>query len=173
MSGSVRIALIVARARNGVIGRDGTLPWQLSDDLATFKKLTRGKPLIMGRRTWQSLPRRPLPGRPNLVLTRDWQFNAPGAHVFSEFAAALAASKSMAVAQPVDEVMVIGGEALYRDALGIADRLYVTDVDAAPEGDAYFPEFEEADFDLTEIGSWPVNDRNDHAFTITQYDRKR
>lgn len=172
MSTSIRLALIVARARNGVIGKDGTLPWKLQDDLASFKRLSRGKPLLMGRKTWESLPRRPLPGRPNLVLTRDWSFQAPGGHVYSDFASGIAAAKGLATAKAVDEVMIIGGEALYRDALPFADCLYVTEVDAEPEGDAFFPDFDEAAFDVSELEAWAADDRNDHAFAIKQFVRK-
>ena len=126
----------IARARNGVIGRDGTLPWRLKSDLANFRAVTMGKPVIMGRKTWDSLPKKPLPGRKNIVLSRDRDFRAEGAWSFSDFPAALAAARAMAAADGADEVSVIGGAALYALALPLADRLYLTEVDCAPQGDA-------------------------------------
>ena len=171
MTEPVRIALIVARARNGVIGKDNELPWHLSDDLKNFKQLTRAKPLIMGRKTWQSLPKRPLPGRPNLVLSRDTKFLAPGSHVFASLEPALAAARSLSSVGGHVEVMIIGGFGLYRDALPIVDRLYLTEVDAAPDGDTVFPDFDEADFKSSELGSWPAGEGNEHAFTIRVLDR--
>lgn len=172
MSSSIRIAMIVARGRNGVIGRDNELPWRLSDDMANFRKVTRAKPLIMGRKTWESFPRRPLPGRPNLVLTRDATFQAPEAHVYSNLSTALAAARGMAKTAGVDEIMILGGQALYTEALPLIDRLYLTEVDAAPEGDAVFPDFDESLFDASDLGSWQAGDGNDHAFTIKVLDRR-
>ena len=134
---SVKLCLIVARARNGAIGKDGDLPWRLSDDLAHFKTTTRGCPVIMGRKTWESLPIQPLPGRDNIVLSRDGQYGAPHARVYTRMPAAIAAARALAVAASKSEFFVVGGEAIYAAALPFADRLYITEVDteqADPRG---------------------------------------
>ena len=105
-----KLTLVVAVAKNGVIGRDGALPWRLSSDMKRFKAATMGKPVLMGRKTWDSLPRKPLPGRQNLILTRDSDFKADGAWVYTDLAAMIAAARAMAEAAGVDEACVIGGE---------------------------------------------------------------
>ncbi|WP_417491251.1 dihydrofolate reductase [Maricaulis sp.] len=134
-----RICLIVARGRNGVIGSDGDLPWRLSSDLKHFKAVTSGKPIIMGRKTWDSLPRRPLPGRLNIVVTRQADFIAEGGQVAGDLTAALAHALAQAHLDEVDEVFVIGGAQIYAAALDHAHRLYITEVDAEPDGDVAFP----------------------------------
>lgn len=136
------LSVIVAMADNRVIGKDGALPWRLSDDLKRFKALTMGHPIVMGRKTWDSIGR-PLSGRTNIVLTRDPAFRAEGASVAHSFEAALEAASA---AEGGDEVFVIGGEAVYREALGRCDRIYLTEVRGAFDGDARFPEFERAAF---------------------------
>lgn len=171
MSVPVRLALIVARARNGVIGRDNSLPWRLADDMAHFRKVTRGKPLIMGRKTWDSFPRRPLPGRPNLVLTRDTLFQAPGGFVYASLPAAIAAAKGMATASGADEVMILGGQAVYTETLPMVDRLYLTEVDADVQGDAVFPDFDESEFEINELARFSAGENNEHAYRILQLDR--
>lgn len=160
----VALSLIVARGRNGVIGREGALPWKLSSDMARFKAITMGKPVLMGRKTWDSLPAkfRPLPGRSNIVLTRDPSFSAPDAWAFSDLAAAIAAAKAMAAADGVDEFNVIGGAALYAETLPLADRLYITEVDAAPSGDAVFPAFDETRFREISSEHVPAGAKDDH-----------
>jgi dihydrofolate reductase len=134
-----RVALIAVVAQNGAIGRDNALLWHLPEDLRHFRETTRGKSVIMGRRTWESLPPafRPLPGRRNVVLTRDGAFAAPGAIVANTLAEALAAAGD-------GEVFVIGGGDLYRQTLPVAHRLYLTEVAAAADGDAFFPTIEAA-----------------------------
>ncbi len=134
-----KLTLVVAVAKNGVIGRNGDLPWRLSSDLKRFKAATMGKPVLMGRKTWESLPRKPLPGRANLVLTRDASFVAEGARVFASINAALAAARAIAQTDGVGEVCVIGGAQLYEATLPLADRIVLTEVALSPEGDAYFP----------------------------------
>lgn len=134
---SPKITFVVAVAKNGVIGRGGDLPWRLSSDMKRFKAATMGKPVLMGRKTWESLPKRPLPGRQNLVLTRDAAYVAEGAWVYSDLAAMLAAARAMAEAAGVEEACVIGGAQLYNETLPFADRIILTEVDLAPEGDAY------------------------------------
>jgi dihydrofolate reductase len=127
-----RLTLIAAVTQNGVIGRDNKLPWRLSEDLKHFKALTMGHPMIMGRKTWESLPGK-LPGRPHIVVTRNPAYQADGATVVTSLQAAVAA------AGDVDEVFVIGGAELYAQAFEFADRLQLTEIDADFEGDAHFP----------------------------------
>lgn len=131
-----KLTLVVAVAKNGVIGRDGDLPWRLSSDMKRFKAATMGKPVLMGRKTWDSLPRKPLPGRQNLILTRDADFEAEGAWVYTDVHAMLATARAMAEAAGVDEACVIGGAQLYNAVLQQADRIVLTEVDLAPDGDA-------------------------------------
>ena len=130
-----RIAFVVAVARNGVIGRQGKLPWRISSDLKRFKAITMGKPVIMGRKTWESLPKRPLPGRVNIVITRGQSYQAQGAVVTTSVAEALARARQA----ESEEICVIGGSEIFREMLPMADRLYLTEVDLDPEGDVVFP----------------------------------
>ncbi|MEL6857165.1 MAG: dihydrofolate reductase [Pseudomonadota bacterium] len=171
MNASVKLCLIVARARNGVIGRDNDLPWRLSDDLKHFKATTKGCPVIMGRKTWESLPRRPLPGRDNIVLSRDGQYAAPGARVFTSIDTAIETGKALAAVKGKSEIFITGGSAIYAAALPFADRLYITEVDAEIDGDATFPDFDEADFVETQKECVAANEKNEFDFTIRRLDR--
>lgn len=170
------ISLVVARGRNGVIGHEGDLPWRLRSDLQRFKSITIGKPCLMGRKTWESLPLRPLPGRLNLVLTRDQSYEAEGmakgALVCATLDEAIEIARETAEEDNVDEICVIGGTALFEAALPRARRLYVTEVDAAPQGDARFPDFDPADW--TEVSSEPheAGEKDDHAFTFRVLERR-
>lgn len=134
----MKIALIVAASQNNVIGLDNQLPWHLPEDLQYFKAVTMGKPILMGRKTYDSIGR-PLPGRTNIVLTRDANWSAEGVVVVNDLDLAIAASEKACLAADVDELMIIGGEQIYRKFLPIADKLYLTKVEAVVEGDAYFP----------------------------------
>jgi dihydrofolate reductase len=167
---TVKIALVVARGTNNVIGVEGDLPWKLSSDLKRFKEITLGKPVIMGRKTWDSIGR-PLPGRPNIVVTRDANFMAGGASVYSNLEVAIAAARAMAIATGTREVCVIGGGELYAQTIDQADRLYVTEVTAAPVGDATFPPFLEANWTQVERRDFPSGPKDDHAFTMKVLDR--
>jgi dihydrofolate reductase len=138
-----RICLIAAVARNGVIGRDNKLPWHLPEDLKYFRAATWGKPIVMGRKTFESLGR-PLPGRTNIVLSRQSGLQLPGALVVGSPQEALRLAASQAALDGVDEIMVIGGDNLYGQLLGSADRLYLTRVELEPEGDAWFPAIDQA-----------------------------
>jgi len=138
----VKLALIAAMARNRVIGRDNAMPWHLPEDLRYFKATTLGKPIVMGRKTFDSLGR-PLPGRTNIVVSRQADLTLDGAQVFASIDDALNAARQQAQADGVDEVMVIGGDNLYRQTLERADRIYLTRIDSEPEGDAWFPDFDE------------------------------
>jgi dihydrofolate reductase len=134
------LCLIAALAQNRVIGCNNQLPWHLPADLKHFKALTLGKPIIMGRKTWDSLGR-PLPGRLNLVVSRQPDLQLPGAEVFASLAAAIERAEQWAAAEDADELMLIGGAQLYEQGLALAERLYLTRVGLSPEGDAWFPEF--------------------------------
>lgn len=137
------LAMIAALAENRVIGRDNQMPWHLPADLRHFKALTLGKPIIMGRKTWDSLGR-PLPGRLNLVVSRQSGLQLDGAETFTDLDAALLRAEQWAREQGAGELMLIGGAQLYEQALERAQRLYITRIDASPEGDAFFPAFDEA-----------------------------
>jgi dihydrofolate reductase len=132
------VSLVVAIAENGVIGRDGGLPWRLASDLKTFRRLTMGKPLIMGRRTFQSL-KKPLDGRDNIVVSRDPHLRAEGAIIEPSFEAALDRARICARARATDEIIVIGGTRVFADALAHARFIYKTEVHGSPAGDAHFP----------------------------------
>ncbi len=139
---TMHVSFVVAIAYNCVIGHDNGLPWKLSSDMAYFKRVTMGKPIIMGRKTWESLPRKPLPGRPNIVVTRDPAYAAEGAEVVTGTEAALERAFAHAAELGVEEVAVIGGAQLYAEMFDHATRLYITEVHAAPEGDVSFPAFD-------------------------------
>lgn len=169
------IALVVARARNGVIGREGDLPWTLRSDLQRFKAITLGKPCIMGRATWESLPLKPLPGRLNLVLSRDLSYEeqgkAKGAVVVSSLADAIDMARETAEDDGIDEICVIGGTALFEAALPRAKRLYITEVEAEPEGDAMFPAFDESLFRETLHERHDAGEKDDHPFVFRILER--
>jgi len=169
------IALVVARGRNGVIGREGDLPWSLRSDLQRFKAITLGKPCIMGRATWESLPLKPLPGRLNLVLTKDMSYDeqgkAKGAVVCTSLDEALDIARETAVDDGVGEVCVIGGAALFETVLPKAKRLYITEVDAAPDGDTWFPTFDESGYRELESERREPGEKDDHAFTFRILER--
>lgn len=171
-----KVALVVARARNGVIGTEGKLPWHLRSDLQRFKALTIGKPCIMGRKTWESLPLKPLPGRLNIVLTKDESYEteglAKGALVCTNLPEALSIARETAEEDGVDEVFIIGGTAIFAAALPRADRLYITEVEASPEGDAHFPAFDAAAYTQTFTEAHPAGEKDDHPFTFRTLDRK-
>jgi len=137
------LTLIAARGANGCIGQGGRLPWRVSADLKRFKQMTLGKPVLMGRKTWDSIGK-PLPGRDNLVLSRDPEFRAPGGWTYPSLETLLAAGRAIALAKGAAEVCVIGGAALYEATFPLADRLALTEIDLSPEGDAFFPAFDEA-----------------------------
>ena len=167
----MRLNLIYARAANGVIGRDNTMPWHLPEDLAHFRRHTQGCPVVMGRKTWDSLPAkfRPLPGRLNLVVSRQPGLQLEGAEVFADLGTAIARAEQWAREQGVAELMLIGGGQLYAQALPLAQRLYLTRIDAEPAGDAFFPPFEEADWQrVAHAAHPPLDDAPGYAFETWQ-----
>ena len=158
------ITLVVAAARNGVIGKDGTIPWRLPDDMKHFKRVTLGKTVLMGRRTWESLGK-PLVERDNWVVSRDPAFVAPGARVFAALDDALAAHGD-------GELMVIGGADLYRQTLPLARRIYLTEVQArVGDGDAWFPPFERSAFRELDAVAHAADERHAFAFRMVTLER--
>ena len=157
------VSLLVAVARNGVIGRDNGLPWHLRSDLKRFKALTMGKPMLMGRRTFESIGK-PLPGRRSLVLTRDRNFGASGVTIVHDWAQALAAAEA-------EELVVVGGANVFALALPHTHRIHWTEVDAAPEGDVFFPDFDRSVFRETFREPHPAAEHDDHAFTFIDLER--
>ena len=145
MSVSPRLVLVVAVAENGVIGRNGGMPWHLPSELKRFKALTMGKPVLMGRKTYESIGR-PLPGRANIVLTRDRDFKAPGIIVVANLKEALAVAAKEAERLNADEISVIGGTSLFQETLPHADRIYLSEVHASPPGDTYFPDYDRGEW---------------------------
>jgi dihydrofolate reductase len=167
----LKISLIVAVAENGIIGREGGLPWHMSSDLKTFRRLTMGKPMIMGRRTFQSIGK-PLDGRDNIVVTRDPQFDVPGVSACPTVSEALTLARVLATTRGADEIMIIGGAKLYEAALPLADRIYYTIVHARPDGDRSFGPVDPDVWQETAREALPKGPRDDHAATLVIYDRK-
>ena len=166
------LTLVAARGRDGVIGRSGGLPWRLRSDIALFKAATLGRPVLMGRRTWDSLPRRPLPGRANFVLSRDLSFEPLGAVTGVDFTDLLSMAREHAVEEGALEVAVIGGGAVYALALPRAGRLRLTEVDASPGGDAWFPGFDEAQWREVEHTEHAAGEGDDHPFVHRVLERR-
>lgn len=173
----VPVALILARAENGVIGRAGGLPWHLSGDLKFFKAQTMGKPLIMGRKTYQSIGR-PLPGRPNLAISRDPGFRPEGVEVFADLAAALARAEALVAAMPAEgpprrEVMVIGGGQIYAQALPLAERIYLTEVHSVLEGDTFFAALDPGEWQEVSRDPQPSPGEGQPGFSFVILERAR
>lgn len=169
------LSLIAAVARNRAIGMENQLLWHLPEDMRHFRETTRGKTVIMGRKTWESLPAafRPLPGRKNIVVSRNAAYAAPGAALAGSLDAALRAARDGGSGDAEPEVFVIGGAELYRQALPLADRLYLTEVAQACPGDAFFPEFPPGEW--TEVSRRPgqaVADDKQPAFDFVVYERR-
>ncbi|WP_025030328.1 dihydrofolate reductase [Nitratireductor aquibiodomus] len=162
------VELVVAMAQNGVIGRDGDLPWRLSTDLKRFKAITMGKPVIMGRKTWESIGK-PLPGRRNIVVTRQADYTAEGAECVSSLDVALALA---AGGEAGADVCVIGGGQVYAEAIDKADRLHVTHVDAQIEGDTVFPEIDPEIWEEVSREEVPAGEKDVYATSYVVYQRR-
>lgn len=162
----VHLTLIAAVAQNGVIGQQNRLPWRLSADLRRFRTLTMGHPILMGRKTWESLPNA-LPGRENIVLTRDPAFAPIGAHVCASIDDALALVSRLGFTR----CFVIGGGELYRQTLPLADCLQLTEVHATPDGDAHFPFFDCTCFTETARETHPADDKNEYPYSFVTLER--
>jgi dihydrofolate reductase len=162
----VQLSLIVAAAENGVIGRDGALPWRLPDDLKRFKQLTLGHPIVMGRKTWESIGR-PLPGRLNIVVTRQHGYAADGCRVVASLQDALAVAREAGTGQ----AFVIGGADLYNLALPLADCIHLTRVLAEVEGDTRLPNIPWPEFERVDAESHVADERHEHAFVFETWRR--
>ena len=165
-----KIVLVAAVARNGAIGVKGGLPWRLPSDLKHLRETTWGRPMVMGRKTFDSIGK-PLPGRESIVVTRDASFSREGVHVARTIDAALALGEARAKAMGVDEIMVIGGGELYRATLDRADRLVLSEVDLAPEGDAFFPEIDMNSWREVSRHTPPRGEKDDASFTVRTLER--
>lgn len=171
MAAKTILSIVVAIAQNGVIGADGGLPWKLSSDLKRFKRDTMGKPIIMGRKTWESIGK-PLPGRPNIVVTRQKSYPAPGADVVSNLDEAILLAENRITAlglQP--EICLIGGGELYKAGITMADRLYVTHVMAEPDGDTFFPEIRPEEWQAISRESFPAGEKDTAETLYVVYER--
>ncbi|WP_456267912.1 dihydrofolate reductase [Kushneria sp. AK178] len=164
----VPIAMIAAVSRNRVIGMEGNLPWYLPEDLKFFKAVTLHKPLIMGRATFASLGK-PLPDRLNIVVTRDETFEHPGVRVCHDLDSALALADDQAMIEGVEEIMVIGGGEIYRQALSCASRLYLTEIDIEVDGDTFFPELDAGWQEQERVSGSPAEGRPGYDFV--RYER--
>lgn len=160
----MKISIVVAMAANRVIGRDNQLPWHLPADLKHFKRMTMGKPILMGRKTHESIGR-PLPGRTNIILTRDSGYSATGCEVVNSIDAAIAAAGEQ------NEVMVIGGAELYRQVLPYADTIYLTRIHEAIDGDVRFPEIADTEWHQVERIDLEADENNPHDYSFIRLER--
>jgi dihydrofolate reductase len=172
MSQIVLTAGPIARARNGVIGKGGTLPWRLKTDLAIFRSVTMGKPVIMGRKTWDSLPKKPLVGRTNIVLSRDGSFEPRGAVVCEDFSEAVSIAREQAEEDGASEICVIGGASLFELALKKARRIYLTDVDAEVDGDVVLSPLDESQWTEVRAERHEASDVDEYPFTVRVLERR-
>jgi dihydrofolate reductase len=168
----VRIAFIVAAAKNGVIGREGELPWRLPSDLKRFRSLTLGKLVIMGRKTYQSIGKA-LAGRDNIVLSRQANFRPAGVHVVGEIAEAIALGRRRAIEGGGEEIAIIGGAEVFRAALALADRVYLTCVDATPEGETRLDALDPACWRETAREAMPQGPGDQYPADFIVLDRKK
>lgn len=164
------IALIAAVARNNVIGADQSIPWRIPSDFAWFKATTMGKPMVMGRKQFETFPK-PLAGRPHIVVTRRHDYAPEGVLVRNSLPEALAAARRLAEASELDEIMVIGGGDIYAQAMPFADRLYITHVDLAPAGDVRFPPIDPGIWQVAAEPEVPRSERDEAPYTIKIYER--
>ncbi|QWZ84304.1 type 3 dihydrofolate reductase [Aeromonas sp. FDAARGOS 1404] len=163
----MKISMIAAMAHDRVIGKDNQMPWHMPADLAHFKRVTLGKPVLMGRKTFESIGR-PLPGRRNLVISRNPDYQAEGIEVVGSVEAALA----LLAGSSVEELMVIGGGHLYAEMLPSADCLYLTQIDLAVEGDTRFPAFDDGQWQRVDCESHPADEKNPHPYSFETWQRR-
>ena len=168
---SVPLAMIAAIGENSVIGADGQIPWRLPTDFAHFKRTTLGKPLVMGRKTFESIGR-PLPGRTNVVVTRQPVYAPEGVVVCRSLGEALERAHAIAAAEGASEVMIGGGAEIYRKAMPLADRLYITHVAASPQGDAAFPPIDPAMWEIISRHEIGRGEKDSADFTVLTYGRR-
>lgn len=170
-SEAIRVRIVAAIGRRGELGLGNRLLFRLKADMANFRRVTATSPLVMGRKTWESLPRRPIPGRPNIVATRNPAFRAPGAFVFSSLPPALAAARAMAAARGWEDVAIIGGAAIYAAGLEVATHMTLTEVDAEREADVFFPPFDRSLWRETAATRFTADDDNEASFVIREFER--
>lgn len=169
----VEIVIIAAVPKNGVIGADNDMPWHLSSDLKRFKQITLGKPVVVGRKTFLSFGGKPLPGRPHIVISRDPDYAPEGAEPATSLEAALERAKEIAAELGADEIAVIGGGLIYRQAMAFADRLEITEIDASPEGDTLFPAIDSDEWSETAREHGVRTEKDSADFAYVTYRRKR
>ena len=169
----MEIVLIVAVAENGVIGAGGTIPWRLKSDMQRLKAMTMGKPIVMGRKTFESFPRGPLPGRTNIVVTRDAAYRAAGAVVTTSFADAKAIATGDALRRFATEIVIIGGAEIYAQWMGRADRLEITEVHARPEGDTCFAAIDAARWEEVARVRKPAGPDDSADFSYVTFRRRQ
>ncbi len=167
----MNLSLVWAMAQNRVIGRNNSLPWHLPEDLKYFKRITMGKPVIMGRKTYESIGK-PLPGRANIVITRNPNVSIEGVRVVNSLNQAMTLCESIAEIDGVAEAMVIGGAEIYALAMPLADRLYLTEVHAEVEGDATFPEFDRSLWDEVARVDFEASESNPYDYSFLVLDKK-
>ncbi|MCF1743294.1 dihydrofolate reductase [Paradevosia shaoguanensis] len=168
---TIKIAMIAAVGSNGVIGAGNAMPWRLPSDFAHFKRTTMGKPLIMGRKTFESIGKA-LPGRINIVVTRQKDYQPDGVLVIDSLDAAIDHARTIAEAEGVDEVFIGGGGELYREAMPLADRLYITEVDLAPQGDTVFPSIDHNVWVVVDEPEVPLTGKDTASFRVKVYERR-
>ena len=168
----MKLSMIVAAAQNRVIGRDNALPWYLPNDLKYFKQTTLGKPIIMGRKTYESIGK-PLPGRTNIVITRQTDYLPEGVKVVHSVAEARDLAESVCLIDGQEEAMIMGGAEIYTLALPDADRLYLTEVHADVDGDAYFPEYDKTEWQEISREDFSAEGPNPYNYSFVVYDKKR
>ena len=168
---TIKIAMIAAVGSNGVIGAGNAMPWRLPSDFAHFKRTTMGKPLIMGRKTFESIGKA-LPGRINIVVTRQKGYQPDGVLVIDSLDAAIDHARTIAEAEGVDEVFIGGGGELYREAMPLADRLYITEVDLAPQGDTVFPAIDHGVWVVVDEPEVPLTGKDTASFRVKVYERR-
>ncbi len=168
---SADVMLVAAVAENGVIGRDGDMPWRLSTDLKRFKALTLGKPMIMGRKTFESIGKA-LPGRDTVVVTRSTDFAADGVLVAHSLDEALVVAQECAATRGADEIAIVGGGDIYAQAMPLATRLHITHVHASPDGDTIFPQIDAAEWAASHTEDVPAGERDTASTRYVVYERR-
>ena len=163
--------MIAAVAENGVIGAAQTIPWRIPSDFAYFKRTTMGKPMVMGRKQFETVGK-PLPGRTNIIVSRQAGYQPEGTLVFASIDAALAAARDIAAADGVDEIMIIGGGELYAQTMARADRLYISHVDLQPEGDVRFPAIVPEDWVVVDVPEVTPSEKDSASYRVKVYERR-
>lgn len=168
---TVPVALIAAVAENGVIGANGGIPWEIPSDMAFFKRMTMGKPIVMGRKQFETVGK-PLPGRTNIVVTRQKGYQPNGVLVMDGLEAAIDHARTIARADAADEAMVIGGGEIYAQAMPLADRLYISHVELSPGGDTFFPPIDPSVWEVLDEPQVPLTGRDSASFSVRVYTRR-